>query len=91
MENQKILDLLDNTPNQSSKFRIRNWVERNYRSRGTLSNGGQIRFKTSVLRSSLCVYTYILVSWTTTVTGEGADDVVKRKDESDKGVVCTIY
>ena len=35
MENQKILNLLDNTPNQSSKFRIRNWVERNDRLRGT--------------------------------------------------------
>ena len=46
-----------------------------------------------MLRSSLCVYSdaYILVSWTTIVTGEGADDVVKRKGESDKGVMCTIY
>ena len=27
MEYQKIIDLLDNTPNQPSKVRTRNWVE----------------------------------------------------------------
>ena len=29
MEYQKIINLLDNTPNQSTKFRISNWVEIN--------------------------------------------------------------
>ena len=29
MEYQKIINLLDNTPNQPSKFRIKNWVEIN--------------------------------------------------------------
>ena len=29
MEYQKIINLLDNTPNQSSKFRTKNWVETN--------------------------------------------------------------
>ena len=29
MKYQKIIDLLDNTPNQPSKFRTRNWVEIN--------------------------------------------------------------
>ena len=27
MEYQKIINLLENTPNQSSKFRTKNWVE----------------------------------------------------------------
>ena len=27
MEYQNIINLLDNTPNQSSKFRIENWVK----------------------------------------------------------------
>ena len=27
MENKKILNLLDNKPNQSTKFRTKNWVE----------------------------------------------------------------
>ena len=29
MEYQKIINLLDNTPNQSSKFKTKNWVEIN--------------------------------------------------------------
>ena len=29
MENQKMINLLGNTPNQPSKFRARNWVEMN--------------------------------------------------------------
>ena len=29
MENQKIIDVLDDTTNQPSKFRTRNWVEIN--------------------------------------------------------------
>ena len=29
MENQKIIDVLDDTTNQPSRFRTRNWVEIN--------------------------------------------------------------
>ena len=29
MEHQKIINLLDNTSNQSSKFRTKNWLEIN--------------------------------------------------------------
>ena len=35
MEYQKIINLLDNTPNQPTKFRTKNWVEINDDSRGT--------------------------------------------------------
>ena len=35
MEYQKIINSLDNTPNQPSKFRTKNWVEINDDSRGT--------------------------------------------------------
>ena len=34
MEYQKIIDLLDNTPNQPSKFKTKNWVEVNDDERG---------------------------------------------------------
>ena len=51
---QKILNLLDNTPNQPTKFKIKCWVEINYESRGTYNTNSQIRFKTLKLRSSLC-------------------------------------
>ena len=69
MEYQKIIDLLDNTPNQPNKFRTKNWVEINYESCGTYNTNSQIKFKTSMLRLSLCDYSdeYILVSGTITV------------------------
>ena len=63
MEYQKIANLLDDTSNQPSKFRTKNWVEINDESRGTYSVNRQINFKISMLRSSLCDYSdaYILV------------------------------
>ena len=54
MEYQKIINLLENTPNQPSKFRTKNWVEINGESCGTYNANSQIKFKTSNLRSSLC-------------------------------------
>ena len=35
MEYQKITNLLDNEPNQPTKFRTKNWVEINDDARGT--------------------------------------------------------
>ena len=60
---QKIENLLGNASNQPSKFRTKNWVERNDESRGTYSVDRQINFKTLMLRSSLRDYSdaYILV------------------------------
>ena len=63
MEYQKIANLLNDGSNKPSKFRTRNWVEINDEARGTYSPNKQIKFKTSMLRSSLCDYSdaYILV------------------------------
>ena len=44
MEYQKAINLLDNTPNQLSKLKIKNWVEINDESRGTYDKDNQIRF-----------------------------------------------
>ena len=55
MEYQKIKSLLDNTPSQSRKFITKSWVEINDESQGMYSKDNQIRFKASMLRSSLCV------------------------------------
>ena len=44
MEYQKIINLLDNTPNQASKFRTKNWVEINDEARGTCNTNSQIKF-----------------------------------------------
>ena len=42
MEYQKIIKLLDNTPNQLSKFRIKSWVEINYYARRTYNTNSHI-------------------------------------------------
>ena len=49
----------------------------------------EIKFKTSILKSSLCDYTvsYILVSGTITITGARDDNNVKRLDKRNKGVI----
>ena len=56
MEYQKIINLVDNTPNQQTKFRTKNWAEINGDVRGTYNTNTQINFKTSMLKSSLCDY-----------------------------------
>ena len=48
MEYQKIMNLLDNTPNQPTKFRTKNWLEINDGSRETYNTGSQTGYKTSM-------------------------------------------
>ena len=86
MEYQKIIDLLDNTSNQLSKFRTKKLIEINDQSRGMHNTNRDIRFKTTMLKSSLCDYkdAYILAQETITITGAGADDAAKQVDKRDK-------
>ena len=70
MEYQKIANLIDdNTLNQPSKFRTRNWIEINDESRGTYNVNSKTKFKTTMLKSSLCDSgdAYILVKGTISV------------------------
>ena len=69
MEYQKAINLLDDTPSQPSKFFTKNWVEINVDSCKTYDINSQIKFKTSVLNSSLWDYkdAYIHVKGTMTV------------------------
>ena len=76
MEYQKIANLIDDdASNQPSKFRTRNWVEINDESRGAYNVNSQIKFKTTMLKSSLCDYrdAYILVKGTISVNNTAAD------------------
>ena len=75
MKYQKIATLIDdNTPNQPFKFSTRNWIEINDESRGAYNVNSQIKFKTTMLKSSLCDYSdaYILVKGTITVNNTAA-------------------
>ena len=75
MEYQKIANLIDDASNQPSKFRTRNLLEINDESRGAYNVNSQIKFKTTMLKSSLCDYSvaYVLVKGTITINGRGAD------------------
>ena len=86
MEYQQIANLIDDASNQPSKFRTRNLVEINDESRGAYNVNSQIKFKTTMLKSSLCDYSdsYILVKGTISVkntagVGAGANNINKQE------------
>ena len=81
--------MIDDASNQPSKFRTKNWVEINDESRGTYNVNNQIKFKTTMLKSSLCDYgdAYILAKGKTIITGAGDDENARRMDERNKSVI----
>ena len=85
MECQKLANLLNDDSSKSSKFRTRNWAEINDDITSAYPPNRLIRFKTEMLRSSLCDYSgaYILVEGNITVNitaaeGPAADDINKK-------------
>ena len=58
-------------PNQPSTFQAKNWVEVNEDARRRHNTKGQIKFKTSVLKSRFCDYryAYLLVKGNIATTG----------------------
>ena len=77
MEYQKIANLIDrDSSSEPSKFRTKNWIEINDESRGSYNVNSQIKFRTTMLKSSLCDYSdvYILVKGTITVNNTAAAD-----------------
>ena len=72
-------------PNQPSKFRTKNWIEIKDEPRVTYNVNSQIKFKTTMLKSSLCDYrdVYILVKGKITITGRGVDAAARLQDERD--------
>ena len=90
MEYQKIINLLDNTSNQLSKFRTNNWIETNDQSRGVYNTNSDIRFKITMLKPSLCDYSdaYILVKGTITITGGRDNAAARQADERIISFIC---
>ena len=74
MEYEKLINLLDNKPNQPNNIWKKNWVEIKDESWGTYNKGNYTKFKTRLLKSSLCGYgvAYILVKGTITVANIAA-------------------
>ena len=80
----------DGVLNQPSKFRTKNWVEINDESRAVYTTGSDIKFKTTMLRSSLCDYSdaYILVKGNISVSNSAAADA--DANNTNKNVVFKI-
>ena len=76
MEYQKRVNLIDDASYQPSKFETKNLFEINDESRGTYNVNSQIKFKTTMLKSSLCDCSdvYILVKGAITVNNTAAAD-----------------
>ena len=70
MEIQKIVNLLNGSDNENSKFATKKWNIIDSESKGNYSPVNRIKFLTSSLESSLCDYSdaYILVKGNITVT-----------------------
>ena len=76
METQKIINLLNNSENEYSKFATKKWYVIDSESKGVYSHENEIKFLTSSLESSLCDYSdaYILVTGNITVKRRNAAD-----------------
>ena len=77
---------MDDTMNQPSKFKTKNWFEINGESKGRYDNSN-IRFKTSLIRSDLCDFSdaYILfkvtkIVWNTATVGAAVNNTNKKRN-----------
>ena len=76
METQKIVNLLNGSDNENSKFATKKWYIIDNESKGNYSHENPIKFLTSSLESSLCDYSdaYILVTGNIAVKRRNAAD-----------------
>ena len=86
METQKIVNLLNGSDNENSKFATKKWYIIDSESKGNYSHENPIKFLTNSLESSLCDYSdaYILVTENITVTRTIAatGDNLKRRNQT---------
>ena len=87
MEYQKLMNLLGNISNQPSNFRTKNWTEINDQSRGTYNTNSDIRFKTTMLKSSLCDCSNACIFAKGRITVTGAGDDAATRQAIFKGVI----
>ena len=82
METQKIVNLLNNSDNENSKFATKKQYIINSEAKGNYSADEEIKFLTRSIESSLCDYSdaYILVTGNITVAGGNANTKVAFKN-----------
>ena len=79
METQKIINLLNYSSNEESKFATKKWyVIDSQTTEGKYKQGDAIKFETETIKSSLCDYSdaFILVTRNITVNAANDTDVV---------------
>ena len=79
METQKIINLLNDSSNEESKFATKKWyVIDSQTTKGKYKQGDTIKFETETIKSSLCDYSdaFILVTGNVTVNAANDTDVV---------------
>ena len=85
METQKIVNLLNSSENEYSKFATKKWYIINSESKGNYSHESPIKFLTKSIESSLCDYSdaYILVtgniSVTRTIAAAAGNDLQRKQ------------
>ena len=81
METQKIVNLLNGSDNENSKFATKKWYVIHRESKGVYSHENLIKFLTSSLESSLCDYSnaYVLVTGNIAVVAADNDTRVAFK------------
>ena len=89
MEHQETINSLGKKQNEPSKFWTKNLTEISYEWRGSYDKDNHIKFKNSVIRSTVYSYgdVYILLNGAIIIDGEGDDDAEKLLDKRNKGVI----
>ena len=78
METQKLINLLNDSSNEESKFATKKWyVIDSQTTKGKYKQGDTIKFETETIKSSLCDYSdaLILVTGNITVNADNNTDV----------------
>ena len=80
METQKIVNLLNSSENEYSKFATKKWYIIDSKTSGAYSEDEPIKFLTRSMESSLCDYSdgYILVTGNTTSGGNNTKAAFKN-------------
>ena len=82
METQKIINLLNDSSNEESKFATKKWyVIDSQTTKGKYKQGNTIKFETETIKSSLCDYSdaFHLVTGNITVTAANDTDIAFKK------------
>ena len=84
--------MAENTP-KTIYIWTKNWIEINDDSRGTYNTNSQFKFKSLILKTSLCECSnkYILVKVLISVVGVGAKSVAKKTCRKNEDIILKNY